>query len=697
MFRTIQVKMLTQFAAILALMGIVGWIALDRLALVSDIAGSMHADRLVPMTQLYEAQTNFRDMQVRIAETLAFGDEDKLADGIAAIAKDEQSMLDSIAKFRATHLVQEEKDALAKFDSAWANFEAERDKLVQLAREGELGEAAALWEGSLGSLVTPVHDALDELVQINELVAGEDDRKAHELAASSRVQILLAMAAFSLLGLLLAYLQSRGIARDVRAAAGAAKQIAQEDLPRLVESARAIAEGDLTRELAITSRPLSVKSRDEIGEMARSFNEMIQRLQETGDAFGQMTANLRATVGQIADNAARLASASQQLSATSEQTGAATQQIATTIQEVARGNQDQSGSIQATSTSVEQLTRAIDQIARGAQEQSRSIEQAASSVAQLNASIAQVAAASKELASAGEQVGSAATSGAETVRKSARGMVAIKETASSAASKVAELGKYSEQIGSIVEAIDDIAEQTNLLALNAAIEAARAGEHGRGFAVVADEVRKLAERSSRETKQIADLIARVQKGTEEAVEAMSRGTKEVELGTAFAEEAGEALQEILAAVEVTNRQVSQIAAAVSQMEGASAEVVGLMDSVSAVVKASTATTQEMAATGREVAGAVERVAAVTEETSASAEEVSASTEEMSAQVHEMVVQAQDLARMAEELREIVAQFETGEGDAKAGEVLMRRREADWRAPVRLGPAERSRREPVPVA
>ena len=130
---------------------------------------------------------------------------------------------------------------------------------------------------------------------------------------------------------------------------------------------------------------------------------------------------------------------------------------------------------------------------------------------------------SQEMAPLNERVDAAVAAGAMAVDETAGGMKRIKVAVEATAVRVTQLGAKGEQIGAIVETIDDIAEQTNLLALNAAIEAARAGEQGKGFAVVADEVRKLAERSSRATKEIAALIAEVQQDTDEAVAAMDAG------------------------------------------------------------------------------------------------------------------------------------------------------------------------------
>ncbi|WP_242653761.1 methyl-accepting chemotaxis protein [Thermincola potens] len=127
-----------------------------------------------------------------------------------------------------------------------------------------------------------------------------------------------------------------------------------------------------------------------------------------------------------------------------------------------------------------------------------------------------------------EQNGAVATNGGQAVERTVKGMLQVKDAVFETARKINELGEQSQKIGEIIQVIDDIAEQTNLLALNAAIEAARAGEHGKGFAVVADEVRKLAERSSKATKEIADLITNIQKGTKVAVESMQVGTREVD-------------------------------------------------------------------------------------------------------------------------------------------------------------------------
>jgi methyl-accepting chemotaxis protein len=223
------------------------------------------------------------------------------------------------------------------------------------------------------------------------------------------------------------------------------------------------------------------------------------------------------------------------------------------------------------------------------------------------------------------------------------------------------MGARSEQIGTIIETIDDIAGQTNLLALNAAIEAARAGEHGKGFAVVADEVRKLAERSSVATKEIGALIKGIQQTVGEAVTAMEGGLNEIENGVGRANQAGSALESINATAEKVQKAGKEAVQVARKAIQASEQLLEAIEQVSAVAEENSAATEEMSAQTAEITGSIENIAAASEENSAAVQEVSAGSEEMSAQVAQVADMVSSLADMSGALDQVVSQFVLGDG------------------------------------
>jgi len=499
------------------------------------------------------------------------------------------------------------------------------------------------------------------------LILDQDQAEVNQSIIRNLLFSLGAGIAVAILGILLGLLAIRLIIKPIE---------------KITESINLLATGDLDlhgQDLAYLNKYREQK--DEVGGMFRASFGLLDYLKDMVDiaqnvakgdlsmevkprsnedqlglAFTEMTKDLRNLVSKVTESAKNVEEASTNLAQSAYQAGQATNQIAVTVQQVAKGTGDQAAAITSTASTVEQMSNAIEGVAKGAQKQNSAISNASEITAQINNAIQQVAEIAASVARDSAVATKAALGGVETVEETLMGMQNIKTKVGASAEKVQEMGRRSGEIGAIVQTIDEISSQTNLLALNAAIEAARAGEQGKGFAVVADEVRKLAERSSQATKEIAGLIAGIQKTVTEAINAMDEGSKEVELGVASANKAGTALSDILSAAQAVNSQAQQTGEAAEKMNRFASELVTSVDSVSAIVESNTAATEEMAANSSEVTLAFENIASVSEENSAAIEEVSASTEEMSAQVQEVTASSQSLADMAQELKTVVSQF-----------------------------------------
>ncbi len=659
-------KLISAFVLMAVLSAVVGVIGIVNIRQIDAADTRLYENYTVPITQLEHMGISFQRIRVNLRDAILIKDKVEGQAKYDTVNQLYPEMAEVAAAYEALIETDEMRALFAEYKQGVIEFEPYIEEIIALDKAGKSDEALVILHGDAMTSARAIQDSLDAMMESKK-------EAAHQIAidntaAANRATVIMILVIVGAIGLAvgLGFIISQSITKP---------------LGIVVQAANMLAIGDTQRNLDEKVKDTVRLRKDELGDIGKAFDNLINYMQEMGEvakgisendltltlhakaetdelgnAFVAMVDTLRDSICQVSNNTLNLMAAAQQLASAAQQAGLATNQISTTIQQVAAGTQNQAGAITQTATSVEEMSRAINGVAKGAQEQTIAVTRAAEITEQINNAIQQVAGNAAAVTRDSAVAAEAARKGTKTVEDTLEGMQTIKTKVGLSAEKVQEMGTRSEQIGTIVEVIEDIASQTNLLALNAAIEAARAGEHGKGFAVVADEVRKLAERSSSATKEIGGLISGIQKTVAEAVKAMNEGSLVVEAGVKSANLAGTALSEIMNAAEEVNTQAKMAADASAKMNEFSNELVAAVDSVSAVVEENTAATEEMAANSTEVTQAIEVIASVSEENSASIEEVSASTEEMSAQVEEVSASATSLADMARELQIVCGRF-----------------------------------------
>jgi methyl-accepting chemotaxis protein len=408
----------------------------------------------------------------------------------------------------------------------------------------------------------------------------------------------------------------------------------KEPVYHLIDVAHRIGDtGDLDQNI-------DLHRQDEVGILAENFNKMIIHLKAMAAvsaaiaegqlavgvhprsqqdtlalAFARMTQGLRDLVRQVRDSAAQVASGAGQMANASDESAKVSVQAASAIDEV-------------TST-MHEMSINVQNVVKNTQVQSSSVAETSASIDQMVTSIQRVADTAKLLVDISHRSREEAQTGMATMAKATEGLNRTSHAIQTSAEIIDVLGRRADDIGKIIEVIDDLAEQTNLLALNAAIEAARAGEHGLGFAVVAEEVRKLAEKSTQSTKEISGLIQGIQKEAREAVENMENSTSMVQEGLTLNKDLSVALEKISDVVGEVYKFSQEIGAATMEQSNGSAQIAKATNRLTEITQEITSSVEEQASGAQAVVRAMEKMRELVQQSTSSSTELAAAAEQMS--------------------------------------------------------------------
>ncbi|HTV57949.1 MAG TPA: methyl-accepting chemotaxis protein [Verrucomicrobiae bacterium] len=404
-------------------------------------------------------------------------------------------------------------------------------------------------------------------------------------------------------------------------------------LYHLIDVARRIGEtGDL-------DQSIDIHRDDEVGALANNFSKMVIHLKEMADvsaaiaegqlqvtvhprsaqdtmarAFARMTQGLRDIVRQVRDSASQVASGAGQMATASDESAKVSVQAASAIDEV-------------TST-MHEMSINVQNVVKNTQVQASSVAETSASIDQMVTSIQRVADTAKLLVDISHRSREEVLTGTDTMEKASEGLNRTSHAIQASAEIIDVLGRRADDIGKIIEVIDDLAEQTNLLALNAAIEAARAGEHGLGFAVVAEEVRKLAEKSTQSTKEISELIQGIQKEAREAVENMEKSTSMVQEGLLLNKDLSSALEKISEVVSEVYKFSQEIGAATMEQSNGSSQIAKATNRLTEITQEITSSVEEQASGAQAVVRAMEKMRELVQQSTSSSTQLAAAAEQM---------------------------------------------------------------------
>jgi len=639
----IKTKILYYALSIVFLTAIIGFIGLKGINTMNTRTADMYNNMVVPLSITSDISTSFQQVRY-LTQKLVLAKTESEANNIIKSISSIREKITRLVKSLESHSASEkERQYVNILKESRKTYGRHLDNIVELKKNNKVDEANALLNGEMEESAQKEEESITNLdtSKVNE--AENIDNENDQLAGTSQNMMILFLIAGILVSLSLGYFIANYLTKGISKVVSRMKSLEGICISNIALGVEQLAEGELNIKIETSTLPIETKSNDEIGTISKNINQIIIKVQETVAAVEKAAAAIKDTINEsqalvdaavegklsVRGNESKFKGSFKELIKGLNDTfdavvrpikesGKVLEQISSgdltvrmdkeykgdyalikhNINQLADSFENAlsrvSETIEATASAANQISSSTEEMAAGAEEQNQQTSEVAGAVDQMTKTILETAKNSAAVSEAAISSGTIAKDGGAVVFKTIEGMNKIAEVVKKSADTVHQLGKNNEQIGEIIQVIDDIADQTNLLALNAAIEAARAGEQGRGFAVVADEVRKLAERTTRATKEIASMIKQIQSDTEDAVKSMRQGTEEVEKGKEMADKAGNSLKLIIEGAEQVVDMSAQVAAA-SEEQSASAEQISKnIEAISSVTEQNTSGVQQIA-------------------------------------------------------------------------------------------------------
>jgi methyl-accepting chemotaxis protein len=553
----------------------------DRVRHAEDVIGSAHA----LFAAAIDAETGVRGFVITSRETFL----EPFNDGLATFNK--------LAP-RLRTLVSDNPEQVARVDritrlhARWLDETATRE--ISHLRSGDPEAARQLVLTGIGKqLVDELRGVVDEFIQTEQLLLRSRIASSDAALKAARAVLFLGIGIVVAMTIMIALALSRRLSKNAKAVAAAAEGLADGDLTRRAE----------------------VRTHDEIGELATSFNTMAEQLETIIGSERHTKEALEDAVREYSEFAARVALGDLTARVTANGSGSL-QTLSDNLNGMVTGLAQLSSQVgdgaQSIGMAASEILAAVSEHTASANEQSAAINQVSTTVNEVRAAAEQSAGKAKEVADQAQASTQVSEEGTESVLAIARGMEQIRERVEAMAADILALSEQTQHIGDITTTVNDLADQSNILALNASIEAAKAGEQGKGFAIVAGEVRNLAEQSKEATTQIRGILGDVQKATTAAVLATERGSKVVEEGLVLSSLAADTIGSLGETIRGAAHAAQQIAASAHEQRVGMDQVAQAMKDVNDATTQFVAGAEQSQRAAEELNGLASRLGSLTE-------------------------------------------------------------------------------------